>query len=130
MEFNIDITPISYYKYLTQNRFRKYITKEGRVYKKALEDVFIDYMIAPMGLAGDDSIGKDRPIYTEDVSVRIELYLDNKRKNDIDNFVKPILDCMSEIIFVDDRQVTELIARKHYDKYNPRLLIFVDKIAP
>ena len=31
---------------------------------------------------------------------------------DVDNILKPILDAMSELIFVDDEQITDLLCRK------------------
>ena len=45
-----------------------------------------------------------------DISVAIEVY--GKRIGDLDNIAKSILDGMSGIVYVDDRQVTELSIRK------------------
>lgn len=112
MKINIDIKPISYYQYLSHNKFRKYITKKGREYKEELQKHF-NYTM------------KHNEIFKKDVKLDIKLYFDNKRKNDIDNFVKPLMDCMSEIIFVDDRQVQELHLCKFYDKEHPRIEIIV-----
>ena len=39
MDITINIKPLSYYLYLTQNRYRKYITTKGRVYKDEIEKV-------------------------------------------------------------------------------------------
>ena len=45
-----------------------------------------------------------------DISVAIEVY--GKNIGDLDNIAKSILDGMSGIVYVDDRQVTELSIRK------------------
>ena len=60
----------------------------------------------------------------------IELFFNNKRKNDVDNFAKPILDCMSEIVYIDDRQIVELTVKKFYYKTNPRIIINIREQAP
>ena len=110
MEISIAIQPISYYVYLSQNRYRKYITKRGREYKDIIENELVTYM-------------EDKTILTEDVSVSIEFYHNNRRKNDLDNYCKPILDFMSNIVYVDDKQITQLHLHKKYDKTNPRIII-------
>ena len=45
-----------------------------------------------------------------DIAVAIEVY--GKNIGDLDNIAKSILDGMSGIVYVDDRQVTELSIRK------------------
>ncbi len=110
MEFNINIKPLSYYMYLTQNKYRKYITKKGRVYKEEIEKILIKSM-------------EDKQIINEECKIYIEFYFDNKRKNDVDNFTKPILDFMSGIVYEDDKLVVDLHIKKFFDKDNPRILI-------
>lgn len=116
--FEIIIEPIvllSYYQYLSFNKYRKYITVKGRIYKNTIEEQLIEYM-------------KDKEILKNDIKVSIEFYFNNKRKNDIDNYAKPILDFMSDIMYNDDRQIIELNVKKFYDKDNPRIIIKVEKI--
>ena len=115
MEITINIQPLSYYQYLTFNKYRKYITLRGRKYKQEIEDRLTEFMV-------------DKEIKTEDISVSLVFYHNNKRKNDIDNYAKPILDFMSDIIYLDDRQVTELNLKKFYDKENPRITIKVEDV--
>ena len=113
MEITINIISLSYYQYLTQNRFRKYITKKGREYKGIIEDTLTEFMI--------DKIRK-----TGNIRISLVFYFNNRRKNDIDNFAKPILDFMSDIIYEDDKQIIELNVKKFYDRENPRLIIKVE----
>ncbi len=110
MKFKINIRPLSYYQYLKQNRHRKYITDEGRKYKETLQAEFKKVM-------------EEMEIIQGEVVMEIDLFFDNKRKNDLDNFCKPILDCMSDVIFLDDRQIIDLHIKKFYDKENPRIVI-------
>ena len=101
MRFSLDIVPLSYYQYLSQNRHRKYITKQGRVYKEAIEQIAKDVMKE-----------QDEGIMTDKLYVSMKFVFSNKRQNDLDNYAKPILDCLSNIIFIDDRQVYKLVCEK------------------
>jgi Holliday junction resolvase RusA-like endonuclease len=44
--------------------------------------------------------------------VEINLYVSDKRRFDIDNTAKILLDCLNGMVWVDDSQVTLLIIRK------------------
>jgi Holliday junction resolvase RusA-like endonuclease len=44
--------------------------------------------------------------------VEINLYVSDKRRFDIDNTAKILLDCLNEMVWKDDSQVTLLIIRK------------------
>ena len=115
MNITIKIQPISYYIYLSQNRFRKYITKRGREYKDIIENVFIEYMV-------------DKDMIMGNCKVDVVFYFDNRRKNDCENYVKPILDFGSEILYKDDCQIVDLHIKKFYDKENPRIEINVESV--
>ena len=115
MEIQLDIVPCSYYQYLNQNRNTKYITAKGREYKQKIEFELMKVM-------------EDMEMILEDCKVSISLFFNNKRKNDIDNFVKPILDFCSDIVYKDDRQIVDLHVKKFYDKDRPRICIKVDTI--
>ena len=49
---------------------------------------------------------------TSDVSVEIDFYLSGGNQGDIDNYFKSITDSLNKIVYVDDRQVKKMIARK------------------
>lgn len=66
--------------------------------------------------------------YTNDIhqeyAVDMWFFYGNKRKNDIDGRIKPVLDILQKAGFYkDDSLVTDLTVRKRYDKENPRLEI-------
>ena len=118
MEFIIDINPLSYYSYLKQNKFRKYITKAGKKYKEEIQKVLIKGM-------------ENKEIIDKNCKVDIVLYFNNKRKNDVDNFAKVLLDCMNEIVYVDDSLVIDLRVRKYGDEHSAitgKILIYVKHI--
>ena len=62
---------------------------------------------------------------SQNVAVNIIQYFGDKRKRDVDNAIKIILDSMSNIVYLDDSQVTELHVFKEYDKDNPRTEISI-----
>lgn len=52
-------------------------------------------------------------------------YFGTKRRQDIDNFNKLVLDACSSLVWTDGSQIEELILRKDYDKKNPRVEISI-----
>lgn len=60
--------------------------------------------------------------------VFINLYFDSKRKHDIDNYNKLILDSLTGIVWLDDGQIESACINKYYDKENPRIEIKVQKL--
>ena len=52
--------------------------------------------------------------------VIITFYRGNKRRVDLDNLSKAVLDALEGIYWRDDTQVVSLYLRKRYDKSNPR----------
>ena len=94
------------YKITSRGKFAKmYMTKEG----KDLKEQYKWEMMAQY---------RGKPNITE---VEIKLYFGDKRKRDIDNFNKLILDAGTGILWKDDSEITKLTITKHYDKNNPRI---------
>lgn len=58
------------------------------------------------------------------VALTITFYFKNARM-DIDNALKGLLDCMTGLIYRDDRQIVELHVYKKIDKKEPRIEIKV-----
>jgi crossover junction endodeoxyribonuclease RusA len=65
----------------------------------------------------------DKPLLTGKVKLVIRLFFGTKRRQDIDNFNKLILDALTGIIWEDDSQIQELKIIKDYDKAEPRIEI-------
>lgn len=95
-------------------RNRVYLSKQG----KDLKASYIEQAISQY---------KDKQL-TEDLKVEVDFYFGDKRKRDIDNYNKLVLDSMNKVVWEDDEQIQELILRKFYDKENPRAEITIEKI--
>ncbi len=63
------------------------------------------------------------PVSKEKMAMEITLYFGDRRKRDIDNFNKLILDALAGIVYEDDVQIHKLVIIKEYDKENPRIEI-------
>lgn len=73
--------------------------------------------------AKEAMIGKD--IITCNLFVEIYFYRSDKRRVDLDNLSKAVLDACNNIIWEDDKQVIALKLYKMYDKKNPRIDMYV-----
>lgn len=62
------------------------------------------------------------------LKIDVGLYFGTKRKSDIDNFSKLLLDALKGLVFVDDSQIMEASFSKHYDKENPRIVLTVKEL--
>ena len=50
----------------------------------------------------------------ERIKIEIDWFSEgSQNKPDVDNIIKPILDALKGIVFVDDNQVDSIVARKH-----------------
>ena len=69
-----------------------------------------------------------RPIAGE-VSVSISFYLPTKRRVDLDNLSKGVLDGLNKIAWADDSQVSTLFATRQLDRANPRAVIEIQEVG-
>jgi len=67
-------------------------------------------------------------VLTGDVKMEVRLFFGTKRRQDIDNFQKICNDSLTDIVFQDDSQITELHLFKDYCKENPRVEIIINEI--
>lgn len=106
MEFEIKtVKMISQYQYLSSNK--RYYSKRGKdfIQKFCLE---IRSQMLQKGY---------KMMESDNIECEVIGYFDNKRKNDLDNYVKPVLDNMEKCgVFRDDRYITKLIIEKKYQK--------------
>lgn len=56
-----------------------------------------------------------------DIEVRINFFFETKRRRDLDNQNKLILDALTGIVWEDDSQIAHLCLIRNYDKNNPRI---------
>lgn len=98
---------------------QKYFVRNGRnilsnKYRQAKRDLQLEIQ----------SQYNEQPL-ARNVAVNVIEYFGDKRKRDIDAYLKILLDSMSDIVYLDDSQVTELHVFKEVDKENPRIEIQV-----
>jgi len=61
------------------------------------------------------------------VTVEIDAYRP-RNAGDLDNILKALLDSLQGVIYRDDKQVVQLVARRWTDRHNPRVEITVRQI--
>ena len=60
-------------------------------------------------------------VLSGDVEMELVLFFKDKRRRDVDNYNKLVLDALEGIVFEDDKQVQKLTIIKDYSKENPRI---------
>jgi crossover junction endodeoxyribonuclease RusA len=99
MEIIIPSVPISVNLLYRTCRGRPRLSKRGRQYK-----------IETRQYVESQFIGM-HPLESK-ISLTVDMYFKDKRKRDVDNHLKSLLDSLEGIMFVDDSQIYEIIARK------------------
>jgi crossover junction endodeoxyribonuclease RusA len=89
---------------------RRILSKEGRQFKKAVALL----------------VGKTTPTANE-VAVTVEIYRP-RRTSDLDNRLKGLLDSMTGLFYVDDKQIVEIHAYRFEDKSNPRAEVEIQEL--
>jgi len=64
-------------------------------------------------------------IIKTDCELDITLFFGDKRRRDVDNFNKLVLDSLQGIVFEDDSQIQKLTITKNYCKENPRVEVII-----
>ncbi len=64
---------------------------------------------------------RGHPLLEGGVKLDLHIYFPTKRKRDIDNPLKLLLDVLVGVVYIDDSQVMELHVHKGYDPSNPRV---------
>ena len=103
---------MSYYKYMKQARGRKYVSKEGREYQKLIRFHVNKCM-------KDNNVEKmDFPI-----ELKLTFYFKYKRRRDVDNVAKVIMDTLEGILYTDDTNIYRLICEKKMQCENYKIVI-------
>lgn len=98
------------YKYCRMgNSVRGYMTIDGKAKKEEYQWMMKNQW-------------KNKPT-KEELILEVELYFQDKRKRDIDNYQKLWMDAGTGIIWEDDSQIIELHLYKYIDRNNPRITI-------
>lgn len=88
---------------------RRFMTKRGKENKEAMAwEARSQYRGRPL----------DGPI-----CLKMAVWHADRRRHDLDNLCKALLDSLTGILWLDDNQIQTLILSKFYDKVRPRLEI-------
>ena len=107
----IPIVACSVNKYYRSWQGRVLISKEGRAFKKNVELLLSNY---------EKVYGK--------IKLTIILYFKDKRKRDLDNYNKVLIDCLKNKLFEDDDQIYQLYMEKHINCGYEKICVKVDKL--
>lgn len=99
--------------FYTVARGRKILSDVGRAYK--------DKVVESAKCQGAH-------IFTGNVSVTLDVYRPRK-SGDLDNTQKGLLDSLSGIAWHDDDQIVHIEARRHDDKFYPRVEVRIRSVA-
>ena len=100
----------SIYRYTRVGKFaRMYMTKQGKQLKE-------QYQMEARSQFKDE-------IIFGDCDLEITLFFKDKRRRDVDNYNKLVLDSLEGVVFLDDSQIQKLTITKDYSAENPRIEI-------
>lgn len=115
IEFTVPIHPVSVNQaYRRLRQYGMYLTAEASAYKTALS------------YAAMSEIG-GKPMAEKPVVTLVFTFAD-KKKHDIDNYLKLTLDSFNGILWQDDNDISEIHAYKKYEKNNPSVFISITEI--
>lgn len=105
--------PISTNSLYRHARGITYMTKAGRMLKESYKEQTREQF--------------NKTPLSYDLEVLIELFFNDKRRRDWDNYHKLSCDALNAVVWDDDCQVQKATILKQYDKTNPRIDIKIYK---
>ena len=118
---NIELyaVPPSINGFYGQHGKHKYITNKGREFKQYVEDCLARLVTA-------EAI---KPFGDKRIKLTFEFHFKGKRKRDTSNYIKSLEDCLSGILFTDDEQIDEIVARRSYHAPEHLTVINIEEIC-
>jgi crossover junction endodeoxyribonuclease RusA len=106
--------PPSSNKYWRSVGSRVLLSREAREYRAAVR------MLAMGAMQG-------APPMTGRVRVEVDVFRD--LRGDLANHEKQLSDALQGVVFADDKQVWELVMRRHLDRDDPRVEVVVEDLS-
>ena len=107
----LPIMACSVNKYYRSWKGRVLISQDGREFKKQVQVHLDNY---------EKILGK--------VELKLILYFKDKRKRDVDNYAKVLIDCLKNKLFEDDDMIYKLYMEKHIAYGENKIEIIVTKL--
>lgn len=60
--------------------------------------------------------------------VELDLHFGDRRRRDLDNVCKAVLDALNRTVWADDSQIVEIVLRGHVDREAPRAELMVEVV--
>lgn len=112
MKFMVKIQAMSMnHAYPSNRNGRRFLSNEGAAYKGEI------IWAAKEAMRGADLMGRTK--------VTLEFFFNNKRRRDLDNCIKLLLDSMTGIVYKDDSDIQEIHAYRFYGQ--PAIIIKVEE---
>jgi crossover junction endodeoxyribonuclease RusA len=108
--------PPSINSYWRANGHRRFISKEGRKFREDVVAYLLENQIPNLG--------------TIPLQVTIALRPRDKRKTDIDNRIKAVLDALESFVFEDDCQVEKLVVFRAEPIKGGKCLVVIEPHQP
>lgn len=105
--------PPSVNTYYRRGQSTTYLTKKGKEFKNNM----LSHLLGVLKY-------KEKPLENR-LKVSIELNFKEKRKRDVDNYNKAILDSFNKVIWKDDEQIDELTTKKSYGNKENKIVITI-----
>lgn len=113
-KISINTAPISVNSaYRRSAGYGMHMTKEAHAYKEAIHW----------------TVWEKRRIYQRPI-VKIVFTFGDKKRHDIDNYLKLLLDAMNGLMYVDDNDIVQLHVYKLYNKNKPNITIVISNDLP
>lgn len=71
---------------------------------------------------------KTHPPLTGGVWVTLEFYMPTRRRVDVDNLSKAVLDALKGVVYEDDRQIVRLVVNKYFRRIDSGVTITVEEV--
>lgn len=107
--FEIPLRPLSVNHYFGSKGTRRFITEKGREFKSQFHEL----------------LPKDLVKITGNVELCIHFNFKDRRKRDVDNYLKLLLDCLKNVVIDDDDQIYKLTVSKRIGTGKDNMIISV-----
>lgn len=80
-----------------------------------------------VSLEARKAMGQRKPWTSDDLSVTIDFYLPDRRRRDLDNLSKAVLDACNGIVWEDDQQITRLVLCKFFRSGELGVTVYIEQ---
>ncbi len=106
------LPPSSNHLYATGAHGKRYLTKQGREYRKELEETMME-------------VGARKRCPKPPFALHLHLRFSDLRRRDVSNQIKLVEDTVFKYLGYDDTEVYDLHAWKYLDRANPGMVVEV-----